>query len=104
MVAPQKSFLGDHVEDLAFDNPSCEQSGFGQLVKVLFFPYDCFTKAWLIIGFKDLTPFGALTFDNSGCEQSGFGQLVGELLFLEGRLMSSCHPVLLGKNHNGRGD
>ena len=57
LVAQQKSFLGDHIEDLAFDNPGCEQSGFGELVGVLFFPYDCFTKVWLIIGFKDLAPF-----------------------------------------------
>ena len=43
LVAQQKSFPGDHFEDLAsfgktFDNPGCEQSGFGQLVRVCSFP------------------------------------------------------------------
>ena len=60
-------------------------------------------SGWSLV-LKTWHNFEDLTFDNPGCKQSGFGQLVGELLFLEGRLMSSCHPVLLGKNHNGRGD
>ena len=38
LFAPQKSFLGDHFEDLTFDKSGWEQSGFGQLVRVCSFP------------------------------------------------------------------